>query len=550
MKKNLMINLWEAVQWEAFDVDREQEAKQMAKEIKNHLKSRFPNCTFSVRTERGWTDSINLYIKSSPYEKGSIYLGYIFNYCKELVGHYQHCYDPGDPYTDLPASYNVYTHAEIDYGYVQVQNEKQSEDILDDMKLFDSCLEAKKIAEKEKKDREFELYLLEKEKEEIEDKKRAAEYKKKKQIVESDLTVKELDEESQYYIVDVDFAKLNKRNTLSEYQEEVAAGESYSQNVLITKEVFFSSEEAYLNFSEMLLSNFEFLNNTGGSYTEDNRFTSEMDYYQMDKSERDTVEWASKGVGVYFNDVLMFIIDSQGYSYARYVGLVDNAYMQNSSPFKPVLSESELNKFKEQADNITEIALDVIYDLDIHGIWVDEKWTLFKNKFKSYLQAAGETICKEAIRQIDSSQLDFKKSFYKILYEIDSIQEQFANSGLEKGEKITLFHISDWGCMVANKVTLDSFINTKYAQYNKAVKMVFKPERKRRLFYNHFYADLLVFRGWHDLPTEVLHEVIKENNVTITRSKFLSCDKKQYDEILAHFDKQNIRPVINTATVN
>ncbi|MED1461644.1 LPD29 domain-containing protein, partial [Bacillus safensis] len=77
MKKNLMINLWEAVQWEAFDVNREQESKQMAKEIKNHLKSRFPNCKFSVRTERGWTDSIYLYIKSTPYEKDSIYLEYI-----------------------------------------------------------------------------------------------------------------------------------------------------------------------------------------------------------------------------------------------------------------------------------------------------------------------------------------------------------------------------------------------------------------------------------------------------------------------------------------
>lgn len=548
MKKNLMINLWEAVQWEAFDVNREQESKQMAKEIKNHLKSRFPNCKFSVRTERGWTDSIYLYIKSTPYEKGSIYLEYIFNYCKELVDHYKHCYDSGDPYSDLPASYNVYTHAKIDYDYVQ--SETRSEDILNDMKLFDSCLEAKKIAEKEKKDREFELYLLEEQKKEIEDKKRAEEYKKKKQIVESDLTVKELDEENQYYILDADFAKFNKRKTLAEYQEEVAAGESYSQNVLITKEVFFSSEEAYLHFAEMLLSNFEFLNNTGGSYTEDNRFTSEVDYYQMEKHERDTVEWASKGVGVYFNDVLMFIIDSQGYSYARYVGLVDNAYLQIKSPFQPVLSESELNKFKEQADNIMEIALDVIYDLGIHGIWIDEKWTLFKNTFKSYLQAAGITICKEAIRQIDSSQLELKKSCYKILSEIDSIQEQFANSGLEKGEKITLFHISDWGCMVANKVTLDSFINTKYAQYDKAVKMVYKPERKRKLFYTHFYADLLVYRGWHDLPTEVLHEVIKENNMTITRSKFLSCDKKQYDEILAHFDKQNIKPVINTVTVN
>ncbi|MED1461667.1 hypothetical protein, partial [Bacillus safensis] len=492
----------------------------------------------------GWTHSIYLYIKSTPYEKDSIYLEYIFNYCKELVDHYKHCYDPGDPYSDLPASYNVYTHAKIDYDYVP--SETRSEDILNDMKLFDSSLEAKKIAEKEKKDREFELYLLEEQKKEIEDKKRAAEYKKKKQIVESDLTVKELDEENQYYILDADFAKLNKRKTLAEYQEEVAAGESYSQNVLITKEVFFSSEEAYLHFTEMLLSNFEFLNNTGGSYTEDNRFTSEVDYYQMEKHERDTVEWASKGVGVYFNDVLMFIIDSQGYSYARYVGLVDNAYMRIKSPFQPVLSESQLNKYKVQADNITEIALDVIYDLNIHGIWIDEKWTLFKNKFKSYLQAAGETICKEAIRQIDSSQLDFKKSFYKILYEIDSIQEQFTNSGLEKGEKITLVHISDWGCIQASKVTLDSFINTKYAQYDKAVKVVFKPERKRKLFYNHFYADLLVFRGWHDIPITVLYEEIEENNMVITRSKFLSCDKKQFEAILAHFDKQNIKPVINT----
>lgn len=48
----------------------------------------------------------------------------------------------------------------------------------------------------------------------------------------------------------------------------------------------------------MLLHDFDFLAGTGGSYT---------------------------GVAIYFNNKLQFVVDAQGYSYVRYVGLVEGA---------------------------------------------------------------------------------------------------------------------------------------------------------------------------------------------------------------------------------
>ena len=44
----------------------------------------------------------------------------------------------------------------------------------------------------------------------------------------------------------------------------------------------------------------------------------------MDDLEKNTVKWNLYGVGVYYGGKLQFIVDAQGYSYARYVGLVDN----------------------------------------------------------------------------------------------------------------------------------------------------------------------------------------------------------------------------------
>lgn len=110
-----------------------------------------------------------------------------------------------------------------------------------------------------------------------------------------------------------------------------------------------------------------------------------------------------------------------------------------------------------------------------------------------------------------------------------------------------MFYISDWGSIVTSRVTLDNVEYTKYAQYDNAVKITFTPQGKRSKYYNHQHSTLLVYDGWLELPETVLHEVVSDNGiVTMTKTKYMSCDKKQYDEMLEHFAADGIKPVINT----
>jgi len=135
---------------------------------------------------------------------------------------------------------------------------------------------------------------------------------------------------------------------------------------------------------------------------------------------------------------------------------------------------------------------------------------------------------------------------YRLLHEVDGIQDQFKNANLQQGQKVTLFYISDFGSILNRQITINSVEYTKYAQYDKAVKLIFTPKGKRKQYYNFFYSTLLVYDGWHELPESVLHEVSKTTDFIITKTKYLSCDKKQYDEILDHYEAQGLKTLINT----
>jgi len=165
------------------------------------------------------------------------------------------------------------------------------------------------------------------------------------------------------------------------------------------------------------------------------------------------------------------------------------------------------------------------------------KAQLTQNNFK---------LTKSIIQQLPEGSEVLKVSMYRLLQEVDSIQEQFKKADLQQGQKVTLFYISDFGSIVNKQITLDSVEDTKYAQYDHAVKLIFTPKGKRKQYYNYFYSTLLVYDGWLELPEDVLHEVSESNGMIITKTKYLSCDKKQYDEILEHYETQGLKPLVNT----
>jgi hypothetical protein len=264
----------------------------------------------------------------------------------------------------------------------------------------------------------------------------------------------------------------------------------------------------------------------------------------MDEEERNTVQWNLYGVAIYFNNKLQFVVDCQGYNYARYVGLTNNAKIEKSIPVTQVLNEEEKAALKDQADSLEDISTSVIDELNIIDTWENEKWNEYKEAYKNKLKQYKIKLTKAIIQQLEIESL--KIAMYKLLIEVDGIQEQFENAAIEQGEKVTLFYISDWGSIVTNRITFDSAINSSYAQYDKAIKLTFKPENKRNLHYKHFYSTLLVFKGWHSLPDTVLNHVEERNGMLVTRSKYHSCDNKQYDEILNYFQDQGIEPIVNT----
>ncbi|MFY8264460.1 hypothetical protein ACOT7R_16355 [Clostridium perfringens] len=164
--------------------------------------------------------------------------------------------------------------------------------------------------------------------------------------------VVEVKEQDQYFIKSVKFANLNKRNTIKEYEKEIIKGDYLFQDVKITRELYFNNIEELESFNNSLMLDFDFIDGTGGSCTDDERINDIKDYWNMSDEERDTVKWYLKGIAVYFNNELQYIIDAQGYSYARYVGLV----WEHTKNEKKVIEEVEEEKIEMEMnfDDILE----------------------------------------------------------------------------------------------------------------------------------------------------------------------------------------------------
>ncbi|MEH7760098.1 LPD29 domain-containing protein [Bacillus pumilus] len=520
--------------------------KLISKEIKKHLTQRFPGFKFSVRTGGNYMyNSINIEIKKTPYEKKSIYLSAVREYCEAVLNHYRHCYSAADPYTDYAGSYNFYGNVSIDWEYSQSE---QTEDIKTDCDMYDLKSEEKANEEKIKKDAEFKQYLEEEERRNKEYQRMQLEESEKAKEINSSVEIKELDEENQYFVLNSKFANLNKNCTLTEYKKEVEKGDYSNEDVRITKEIHFNNADAYENFGNMFMTNFDFLNETGGSFTEDKRINSYLDYDMMDELEKRTVKRFRKGVAIYSEGKLMFVVDAQGYSYARYVGLIEGCEIKNTVEHQQSIKEDDLKKLTTQADILEDISSSIIEELDLSKTWKNDGWKAYKNEFKKKMQLANISLSKSIIQQIQIPEL--KQNLYKFLMEVEGIQEQFEQALLKKGEKYTLCYISDLGSFITQQISFDSFEPTKYAQYDNAVKLVFKPQNKRKLYYTHFYSDLLIFKGWHELPENVLNNVKKSKGFLTISSKYHSCDKQHFDEVLNYFKKQDIEPVINTYRKN
>lgn len=187
-------------------------------------------------------------------------------------------------------------------------------------------------ADLDRKEKEEAERLAAWKKEEEENRKAAEEYERKHaamvETVKNGATVEDLEEFRRYFVRDLLEPLWNKENTIEEYRaqlngEREGAPAPVRTDAQIFREVRFTPE-AFEAFSQMFLTDFDFLAGFGGSATDDPRINDINDFYTMTAEERKTVKWYQTNcVAVYCENVLRLVIDPQGHNYARYVFFPD-----------------------------------------------------------------------------------------------------------------------------------------------------------------------------------------------------------------------------------
>ena len=496
--KHISYDLWEMTRTDGIENNyvkyRLHNCKEIAAIIRKHIRERFKMCRWSVTSD---INSIDIRLLSSPFAKDSEEVKAIVHYVYKFADSYN--YDNSDYYSDYcdVNFYGVYESNIISWEYEQTEMTVEMKNISD---KFLECKAEWEKTEAERKDKELAERMIQMEIERKESERREAERQARHNEIEANHTVNEVE----YFVMNVDTARVNKLDSVDEIE---CYEEHGRENCKVTREVHFS-EKIYQMFAKQLLDDYSFLAGMGGTDTDDFRIQSMKDYEMMDKDERETVEWyCTNCVAVYCDNELKLVIDPQGYSYARYTYVVDDkSYKTEEYHGQSGITEEEYQKNLEFAEEISNTSADIIMTNNLIDTWDNENFNLYRKLMKEWIYSHKDfKFNVGVIRAVDIERL--KIALYRIYTEVISISEQFKCSGLERGQKLTLIYISDFGGMVTSKVTFDSVEYGKYAQYDNAVKLVFKPERKRGLYFKWFYRDILVFDGWHDVPESVLWDI-------------------------------------------
>ena len=524
-KTETNIDLWSLTRTEGIEdnygKNRITNTKEIAANIRKHLRNRFSMCKWSVTSDY---NSICVRLLESPFSRDSEVLKAIVNYAYTYAQSWN--YDNSDSMTDYfdVNFYGVYKNDIVNYNYNQREckpNETEIEtDFLAKKSEFD--VEQKK-QEEERIKKGVEEYKIR----QAEYKKAEAERQKKIHRIEKNAEIKTVN----YTIVNA-ILKANKDDNLD--HTEIYDEKQCRETCQVSREVHFTTE-VYALFEKQLMSDYSFFDGMGGSRTDDRRIQSSIDYDMITEEERETVEWYNIDcVAIYCDGELKLIVDPQGYNYARYVYVYDEQSQKVDTYHSDYgISEEEHQHNIELAETIEDVSKEIISQNEIKKTWQDEDFDLYKACMKEWIYANKFKLNAGIVRAITIPEL--KTVMYKVLTEVDSIAEQFKNTNLEAGQRITIVKYSDFGMMSVSKVTFHSYEIGQYAQYDNSVKMTFKPHRKKGLYYKWFYGDVIIYNGWYDLPDTVLFDISYKEHCITQKSKWASFDRKQYDAILEYF---------------
>lgn len=532
-KTETNIDLWSLTRTEGIEDNygktRITNTKEIAANIRKHLRNRFSMCKWSVTSDY---NSIRVELLESPFSRNSEALKAIINYAYTYAQSWN--YNNSDLMTDY-FDVNFYGAYEVSYNYNQREckpNETELEtDFLVKKSEFD--VEQKK-QEEERIKKGVEEYKIR----QAEYKKAEAERQKKIHRIEKNAEIKTVN----YTILNCIDTGTSKLNNIADYETE----KEYTRHICkVSKEVHFNFDD-YELFSKMLLSDFTFIANTGGTNTDDNRINGWEDYRQMTTEEKESVEFYSVGcVAVYCDNKLKMVIDAQGYGYARYVYLIDDSTkIVDDYRGDTGISDEEYYEYKKLADKLEDASADIIIKNDWIGTWQTIHFADYKKAIVKWITDNNFKFSVSIVRVIEGDNL--KNVMYRILTEPDGMQQQFADANLVNGQKITIIRMGAWGGVQNTKAIFKSCEDSKYAQHTDAVKMTFKPDNKNKDYYTYLYNDVIIYNGWLDVPQKLFWEDVKTDSVFIQRTKYASCDSKQYDVILNYFAEHGIKPIINT----
>jgi hypothetical protein len=129
----------------------------------------------------------------------------------------------------------------------------------------------------------------------------------------------------------------------------------------------------------------------------------------------------------------------------------------------------------------------------------------------------------------------------------EPLQASFIAANMKPGERYTIFHLGhDFGFPIMQKFTYEGMELTTYAQHKDAVKLLFRPYKKRTLYEKYFYnQSFIICKGWHDLDETKTKDTLTDRpgwKTTITKyacfdARYIEDAKSYLPDIVAIHDE-------------
>lgn len=548
-RQKTIMNLWQLTRTDNipnnFANTREYNTTVIAKTAREHLKERFGKLVkFSITSER---NSIYPRLVSAPWDADS-------DMVKAII-HYAYCYikswnyDNSDPYSDYcdVNFFGNYEHNYIDkYGdkaFAKRETETETEKAIAEQFMKDKAaweaaeevrMEQKRIAD----EKEREEAHRRNEEQRIIDEQNVAH-------IEENAVVDDVDP---YFVLNLKYGGC-KMSSIGQCEEEYPdQPEDRHNKARVTRDVTLPREDYDNLTGRLLMHDFTFFAGMGGTSTDDLRVQSWSDYEHMSAEERETVEtYMDNCVAVWCDGEPKFVVDPQGYQYARYVytlaenSAIDRAYQ----PSKGITEE-------EHAENLKA-------GEELKAIWMNSDATAYENGGElsienvrrimvDYLTKHSMGVPVEAIRALPEEDVKIKSDLYTVRDLFYSIPEQMNRAAFTVGEKITVVKMNDFGGIGVAHMIYHRAEYRDYAQYKNLLHIIGGVEHKRGEFSLRIYNDVMIYRGWLDIPRDIFFQPVESGTpgVTCSMSIFGSCDRRMYDLVKDYAQrKYNAIPVVD-----